>query len=196
MRTRLPLIIAAVLPILAPDGALAQADLAIDEIRLLARPVVSRWSTQPLPAPVELTAAWQAMDYQDSIIVQVEVRLPASALERALLVGEVQVAAARAVRHPEQEELHDWNRMYESEVWLPSFQSFAVPVAEGEQVSAGRYVITLGHFMIEPIRGELHRHDRRLIVTHLRVTTALIAERAEDYRAEQFVERTIIIGLN
>jgi hypothetical protein len=196
MRTRRPLIIAAVLPILAPDGALAQADFAIDEIRLLARPVVSRWSTQPLPAPVELTAAWQAMDYQDSIIVQVEVRVPDSALGRALVVADVQVAAARALGHPEQEELFDWERMYAREIWLPSSYSFAVPVAEGEQVAAGRYLITLGHFMIEPVRSELNRHDRRLIVTHLRVTTALIAERGEDYSPEQFVERTIIVGPN
>jgi hypothetical protein len=196
MRTRLPLIIAAVLPILAPDVALAQADSAIDEIRLLARPRVSAWSTQPPAAVEDLPGVWSAMDFQDSVVVEVEVRLPESALERALVVADVQVAAARAVGHPEQEELHDWDRMYENEVWLPTSYSFTVPVAEGEQVSAGRYVITLGHFMIEPIRGELNRHDRPLIVTHLRVTAALIAERAEDYTAEQFVERTIKVGLN
>jgi len=163
---------------------------------MLARPRTSSWSTKPPPAAVDLPGVWAAIDFEDSIVVEVEVRLPAAELERALLVADVQVAVARAVVHPEQEELLDWDRMYESEVWLPSFQSFAVPVAEGEQVSDGRCVVTLGHFMIEPIRDQLHGHDRRLIVTHLRVTTALIAERAEDYSAAQFFQRTIKIGLN
>ena len=194
MSIRRPLIIAAVLPILTPDVALAQPDFGIEEIRLLARPFWHPSLTRPPQPAVDLTAAWQAMDYQDSIIVQVEVRVPDSALGRALVVADVQVAAARALGHPEQEELFDWERMYAREIWLPSSYSFAVPVAEGEQVAAGRYLITLGHFMIEPVRSELNRHDRRLIVTHLRVTTALIAERGEDYSPEQFVERTIIVG--
>jgi hypothetical protein len=195
-RALLRLIVGAVMPIVAPDVSLAQADFAIDEIRLLARPFVSPWSTRPPPAAVDLPGVWSAMDFQDSIVVEIEFRLPASELERAVLVADVKVAVARAVGRAEEEELLDWDRMYDNEVWLPSFRSFAVPAAKGEQVSNGHYVITLGHFMIEPIRGELHRHDRRLIVTHLCVTAALIAERAEDYSAEQFVERTIKVGLN
>jgi hypothetical protein len=196
MRAGHRLIIGIVLSILAPVASFAQTDFAIEEIRLLARPFTDPWSTKPPPAALDLPGVWAAIDFEDSIVVEVEVRLPASELERALLVADVQVAAARTVGRAEQEELVDWDRMYDSEVWLPSFHSFAVPVAEGKQISAGRYVITLGHFMIEPIRGELYRHDRRLILTHLRVTAALIAERAEDYTAEHFVERTIKVGLN